>query len=202
MAPRPVSPSGLGGAHVLPGDVEGALPEAEAKARGSAVHRLLEHLHGRPVRERAALAARLLPGAADLAERLAEASAVLDAPELAAIFADGLAEATITAELPELGGRRILGRLDRLLVSGERVLAVDFKSNRAVPLRPEEVPEGILRQMGAYRAALRRTFPGRSVGTAILWTHAARLMPLPDDLVDAALARAAPGSLDPPGGRT
>ena len=192
-APRPVSPSGLGGAHVLPGDADGALPEAEAKARGTAVHRLLEHLHGRPADERPALAARLLPGAPDLGERLAEAAAVLDAPELAAIFADGLAEVTIAAELPELAGRRILGRLDRLLVTDAGVLAVDFKSNRAVPLRPEEVPEGILRQMGAYRAALRRTFPSRGVGTAILWTHAARLMPLPDPLVDAALARAAPG---------
>ena len=104
---------------------------------------------------------------------------------------------TIAAELPELAGRRILGRLDRLLVTPERVLAVDFKSNRAVPARPEEVPEGILRQMGAYRAALGRTFPGRDVATAILWTHAARLMPLPDALVDAALARAAAGARFP-----
>lgn len=184
---RPLSPSGLGGAHVLPGDAEGALPEAEAKARGTAVHRLLEHLHGRPADERPALAARLLPGAPDLAERLAEASAVLDAPELAAIFAEGLAEVPISAALPELGGARILGRLDRLLVGPERVLAVDFKSNRAVPGEAGAVPEGILRQMGAYRAALRQIFPGRRVSTAILWTHAARLMPLPDELVDAAL---------------
>ncbi|MFT3975137.1 MAG: double-strand break repair helicase AddA [Amaricoccus sp.] len=191
--PRPVSPSGLGGGHVLPGDAEGALPEAEAKARGTAVHRLLEHLHGRPASERAALAARLLPGAADLDERLAEAAAVLDAPELAAIFAEGLAEVPVAADLPELGGRRILGRLDRLVVGPKRVLAVDFKSNRAVPAAAEAVPEGILRQMGAYRAALRRIFPGRSVETAILWTATARLMPLPDALVDAALARGAPG---------
>jgi ATP-dependent helicase/nuclease subunit A len=196
-APRPVSPSGLGGAHVLPGDAAGALPEAEAKARGTAVHRLLEHLHGRPVAERADLAARLLPGAPDVAERLAEASAVLDAPDLAAIFAEGLTEVPITATLPELGGRRILGRLDRLIVSPERVLAVDFKSNRAIPATTDAVPEGILRQMGAYRAALRQIFPGRAVGTAILWTDAARLMPLPDALVDAALARSTSGATFP-----
>lgn len=198
----PVSPSGLGGAHVLPGDAEGALPETEAKARGTAVHRLLEHLHGRPRGEREALAARLLPGAPDLAERLAEASAVLDNPDLAEIFAGGLAEVAITAELPELGGRRLLGRLDRLLVRPASVLAVDFKSNRGVPGAAQAVPEGILRQMGAYRAALRQLFPGRAVGTAILWTHAGRLMPLPDALVDAALARTDLRSLDQAGGRT
>ena len=45
--------------------------------------------------------------------------------------------------------------------------------------------------MGAYRAALAQIFPARRIETAILWTRAARLMPLPDALVAAALARAA-----------
>ena len=52
------------------------------------------------------------------------------------------------------------------------------------------MPEGILRQMGAYRAALAQIWPGRTVETAILWTRTARLMPLPGPLVAAALARA------------
>ena len=56
-------------------------------------------------------------------------------------------------------------------VGPDRVLAVDFKSNRVVPDRPEAVPEGILRQMGAYAAALAAVWPGRQVGTAILWTR-------------------------------
>jgi ATP-dependent helicase/nuclease subunit A len=46
--------------------------------------------------------------------------------------------------------------------------------------------------MGAYRAALMAIWPDRQVGTAILWTRTATLMPLPDALVDAALARARP----------
>ena len=176
----------------MPGEAAGALPEAEALERGSAVHRLLEHLHGRPAAEREALAARLLPDIPDLRDRLAEAAAVLDSPGLAAIFAEGLAEVPISAELPSLGGTRILGRIERLLVGPDRVLAVDFKSNRSLPSVPEDVPEGILRQMGAYRAALRQIFPGKAVETAILWTQSARLMPLPDEIVDAALARSGP----------
>ena len=79
-APPPLSPSGLGGAHVLGGDPTGLLTEEEAKARGTALHRLLEHLHGRPAADRPTIAARLLPGAADLPALLAEAAAVLDAP--------------------------------------------------------------------------------------------------------------------------
>jgi ATP-dependent helicase/nuclease subunit A len=52
------------------------------------------------------------------------------------------------------------------------------------------VPEGILRQMGAYAAALAQIYPGRRIETAILWTKDAQLMPLDPDIVSAALARA------------
>jgi ATP-dependent helicase/nuclease subunit A len=193
---RTLAPSGLGGDLVVHAEAGG---DAEAaKAWGTALHRLLEHLHAVPAADRPRLAARLLPGEPRLAELLAEAGAVLEAPELAAVFgADSLAEVEVAAPLAPLGAR-MLGRIDRLVVEPGRVLAVDFKSNRAVPDAPEAVPEGILRQMGAYRAALGQIWPGRAVETAILWTRAARLMPLPAALVDQALARA--GNLDPPRG--
>ena len=126
----------------------GALDEDAAKARGTALHSLLEHLHGRPPATRAALAARLLPDRPDLPALLAEASAVLDAPHLAHVFATGsLAEVAVTAPLDALGGARILGRIDRLIVEPGRILAVDFKSNAAVPAAPEAIPDGILRQI-------------------------------------------------------
>ncbi|WP_367278422.1 double-strand break repair helicase AddA [uncultured Amaricoccus sp.] len=191
-APRPLSPSGLGGVHILPGEPGFLLTEEEALARGTAIHRLLEHLHGHPQAARATLAQRLLPATPGLDALLAEVEAVLDAPGLAFLFAPGtLAEVDVTAPLPELGGTRILGRIDRLVVEPARILAVDFKSHQAVPPTPEATPEGILRQMGAYAAALAPIFPGRRIETAILWTRTARLMPLPDALAAAALARAA-----------
>jgi ATP-dependent helicase/nuclease subunit A len=59
-----------------------------------------------------------------------------------------------------------------------------------VPATPAEVPEGVLRQMGAYRALAAQAFPGRPVEVALLWTRTATLMPLPGALTDAALARA------------
>ena len=195
-APGPLSPSGLGGGHALPGEAA-TLTEIEALARGEAVHRLLEHLRGAERDTWPALAARLLPGVADPGEILAEAAAVLTAPALAAVFGPGsLAEVDVAAPLGALGGRRILGRIDRLVIGEDHVLAVDFKSNRVVPDRPESVPEGILRQMGAYHAALAPIWPGRRIEAAILWTRAARLMPLPSALIAAALARA---DLDPEG---
>jgi ATP-dependent helicase/nuclease subunit A len=66
--------------------------------------------------------------------------------------------------------------------------------------RPGDTPEGLLRQMGAYAYALAAIYPGRTVETALLWTRTATLMPLPHDIVTAALWRA--GSLDAGDGAT
>jgi ATP-dependent helicase/nuclease subunit A len=52
-----------------------------------------------------------------------------------------------------------------------------------VPDRPEDVPEGLLRQMGAYAEMLRAIYPDRGVATAILWSRTATLMELPEALV-------------------
>ena len=190
--PAPVAPSDLGGAKALPGEA-GAGDETSARRRGRQLHRLLEHLPGLPRVRWPDLARDLLTGGEDAADAatadalLTEARAVLDADALAFLFAPGtLAEVDIAAPL---GAERMLGTIDRLVITPERVLAVDYKSNAVVPDRPEDVPEGLLRQMGAYAQALEQIFGPRRVETALLWTRSARLMTLPHDLVRAALER-------------
>jgi ATP-dependent helicase/nuclease subunit A len=183
-----LSPSDLGGAKVLPGEADPAL-EALARQRGTDLHLLLEHLPGCPRADWPGVAARLVAAEpACLEQVLSEATAVLADPALAALFApDAFAEVTVTGQL---GSQRALGTIDRLIVLPDRVLAVDYKSNRLVPDRPEDVPEGLLRQMGAYAVLLGQIYPDRKAEVAILWTATARLMPLPRALVMAALQRA------------
>ena len=119
---------------------------------------------------------------------VAEAQAVLDDPALAPLFAPGtLAEVTVTGTW---NGRQLLGSVDRLVITRDRVLIVDYKSNALIPDRPDQVPEGILRQLGAYAHVLAQAYPDRRVETAILWTRAPRLMSLDPMIVRAALARA------------
>ncbi len=185
-APTPaLSPSDLGGAKALPGDQ--GLDEEAAKARGSRLHLLLEHLPGRSEEDWPKLAKNLLQDAQDSAELLAEASAVLKNADLLHIFKpDTLAEVPITADLH---GSRLHGVIDRLIVTPEKVLAVDFKSNATVPEMPERCPEGLLRQMGAYAHALAQIYPDRAIETALLWTCNATLMQLPHELVTGALLR-------------
>lgn len=180
-----LSPSDLGGAKALPGE-EGAEGET-ARAHGSALHLLLEHLPGLPPQARAARAAALVPDPALCAAVLAEAEPVFDDPALAWIFAPGsLAEVALTGDWR---GRRMLGAIDRLILTPDTATFIDFKSNRVLPATPSEVPEGILRQMGAYRHLLAAVLPGRILRPAILWTAGPRLMPLDPDIVSAALDR-------------
>ncbi|WP_099825036.1 double-strand break repair helicase AddA [Oceaniglobus indicus] len=188
--PRPIlRPSDLGGAKALPGD-NGGLTEDQAMARGTALHLLLEKLPGHPPDTWPDLATGLV--GADAAALLPEVTRVLAAPDLAFLFQpDGLSEVDIAAALPASPETRMFGTIDRLLIGDDRVLAVDFKSNVVVPDTADAVPDGVLRQMALYHAALGQVFPGKTIETAILWTAIARFMPLPDDILRDALQRVA-----------
>ncbi|SEK74315.1 DNA helicase/exodeoxyribonuclease V, subunit A [Roseovarius nanhaiticus] len=184
------TPSDLGGAKALFGEIDTDQDEEAAKLRGTHIHSLLEFLPALPSGDRADIAARLLPDAPDLTDLLAEANRNIEAPALAQLWtATALPEVGITADLPELG--RFQGVIDRLILTDDTALIVDFKSNALVPATAEACPEGLLRQMGAYAAMAALVYPDRRIETAILWTRTATLMRLPHDLVTSALARAA-----------
>ncbi len=193
--PAALSPSELGGVKALPGDQAG-LDEDAAKLRGRRVHLLLEHLPDLPKPAWAGSTPGILAAEGAVADDemqalFEEAASCLTAPHLGDIFSAGaLEEVSLTAESPTLG-TRLMGQIDRLIITPDRVLAVDFKSNAIVPDRAESAPEGLLRQMGAYAEMLAAIYPDRHIETAILWTKTARLMPLPHDLVTEALQRAA-----------
>lgn len=186
--PETLSPSELGGAKALPGD---GLDEETAKAYGTLVHLYLETLpHAAPdtwdalIHQMAAtspLNDTLKPEAA------AEAQGVLADPQLAHLFADhALAEVPLSANL---GSRRMRGTIDRLIAGSDTIQIIDFKTNRQIPDRPDNCPESVLRQMGAYAQAIRSIYPGREVECFVLWTRGRELMQLPHDIVTAALVR-------------
>jgi ATP-dependent helicase/nuclease subunit A len=167
--------------------------------RGRLLHALMQHLPDLPEADREAAARRWLdrPGqglpdgaAATLA---AEALAILAHPELAPAFSpDSRAEVPLTG----LVGSQVVGGLvDRLAVLPDRVLVVDFKTNRLAPDPPEDTPVMYLRQMAAYRAVLRNVFPDREVRCALVWTRAARVAMLPNELLDAHAPGARPSAV-------
>jgi ATP-dependent helicase/nuclease subunit A len=186
--PRPLAPSSLG-----EDDVADPPPGPElrqAALRGRLLHALFERLPAAPPAERAALAERWLEHSAGIGDSALRSALASDAcriiadPAFADLFGpESLAEAPIAAVIP--GGAVIAGTVDRLLVADGRVLIADFKTGRRAPARIADIPAPHLRQMAAYRAALRVIFPGRRIEPALLYTAAPVLHALPDDLLDA-----------------
>ncbi|WP_298125504.1 double-strand break repair helicase AddA [Brevundimonas sp.] len=158
--------------------------------RGDLIHRLLERLPDIAPDARPAAAVRLLAREPDLddarrAEMIAAAMGVLDDARFADVFAPGSrAEVAVAARV---GGLQVSGRIDRLALTPDRVLVVDFKTNRPAPDRIEDADPAYLTQMALYAAALSALYPDRRVEAALVWTDGPRLMPIPQALLDAAL---------------
>ena len=159
--------------------------------RGDLIHRLLERLPDLAPGDRAAAATRMLSRERDLtddqrAEMVAAAFAVLDDARFAPVFGPGSrAEAALAGSID---GTAISGRIDRLVITPERVLVVDYKTNRPAPERIEAADPAYVLQLALYVAVLTQLYPDRPVEAALVWTDGPRLMPVPPSLMDAALA--------------
>ena len=140
--------------------------KAEALARGTLAHQLLEHLAGLDDgerRERAAgLAERLAPELPDgmRADVCSVVLDVLERPEFAFMFSgDSRAEVRIAGELE---GRLVEGQIDRLIVTDDEVIVIDFKTG-APPSCWRDAPEGYRGQIADYAALVADVYPGRTI---------------------------------------
>jgi ATP-dependent helicase/nuclease subunit A len=163
--------------------------------RGRLVHTLLARLPALLHEDRVRAARRYLGlyhvEDGECEELIEETLAIFDHPEFARAFAAGSrAEVPIVAELPELGTEvRVSGRLDRLAITDDDVLVVDYKSNRPAAAKLGDVAPLYLAQMAMYRAALGKIFPEKPIECALVWTEGPTLMVLPGALLDAELER-------------
>jgi ATP-dependent helicase/nuclease subunit A len=168
-----------------------------AIARGLAVHKLLQVLPGIPREEREAAARRYLERvgrlwlSTDRDAAVASVMRILDDAAFAPIFAEqSRAEVGVSGKLVIRGVERaISGKIDRLAVTANEVLIVDYKTNRPPPERLDEVPTAYVAQLALYRALLSPLYLGRNVRAALLFTEAPRLIALPEAVMDDTLAR-------------
>ena len=198
-APRSLAPSRLADHEEAQAEhpAQSPLRPVNAFFRGRVLHKLLEVLPEVAPTERASAADTLLlrlAPATDVSERAEwreEALRVLDAPAFAAAFAPGSKAEVAIAGHPAgaRDGVVMTGQIDRLSVTDQEVLIVDYKTNRPPPKRAEDVSPAYLSQMAAYRALLAEIYPGRKIRAALLWTYEARLTELPEALLDHAFAR-------------
>jgi ATP-dependent helicase/nuclease subunit A len=170
---------------------------ARALQRGTLVHRLLQSLPELEADRRPAAAQKYLARNADgwsdderaaLAERVL---ALIADARFAAVFGAGSrAEVSIVGRLDRPGRPLVFGQIDRLVVTPNEVLIVDFKTNHAPPTAPAEAPAAYVRQLALYRAVLLKLYPQLPVRAALLWTESAELMEISAPALDAGLASA------------
>jgi len=155
--------------------------------RGRLIHGLLERLPDVASSQRAAAArAWLTRQGVDNAEADAfarEALAVIEDKRFAAVFGSkSRPEAPI---IGDVAGHAVRGIVDRLIIEDDRILVLDFKTDRPAPTDADKAPDAYVLQLALYREVLRRIFPGKLVSCALLWTEAPHLMPLPEARLDA-----------------
>jgi ATP-dependent helicase/nuclease subunit A len=184
--PKPLAPSRPGGAEP-PALSPLAVAGRDRFKRGLLVHRLLQSLPELPAADRDLAAQRFLalPTHGLLADEQdeirRETLAILSQPGFAALFGPGS-----HAEVPLvglIGGHAVSAQIDRLVVTEDRVLIVDYKTLRPPPAVEEEVAPIYLRQLAIYRAALARIYPGHEIRCALLWTEGPRLMPISPEIL-------------------
>ncbi|MGD9979817.1 MAG: double-strand break repair helicase AddA [Hyphomonadaceae bacterium] len=163
--------------------------------RGRLIHGLLQRLPDvAPAEREAAARAWLARQSVDDAEAEAharEALKVIADPRFAAVFApSSRAEAPIVGEV---AGKVVRGIVDRLAIDDDRVLVLDFKTDRPAPLDAAAAPDSYVLQLALYREVLRQIFPLKSVSCALLWTEKPHLMDLPEDRLDSVFATFARG---------
>jgi ATP-dependent helicase/nuclease subunit A len=160
--------------------------------RGLLIHKLFEILPDLSEAQRQRVAETYLAKQPDLdddmrTEIAGAVMAVLEDARFAEAFGpQSRAEVAIAGEV--VAGLKLSGRIDRLVVTDERVLVIDYKSNRPAPDRAEDAAIDYQRQMAGYVALLRKVYPAKRVESALLWTDGPKLTPLSETLVNLRLS--------------
>ncbi|MBQ8101561.1 MAG: double-strand break repair helicase AddA [Afipia sp.] len=176
---------------------ESRLARERALRRGTLIHRLLQSLPDIAAERREGAARDFLQRNAQQwftdDERTAlarQVTALIATPAFAPLFAEGSrAEVSIAGRVARRGRppARVSGQIDRLVVTPDEVLIVDYKTNHAPPQAAAEAPQAYVRQLALYRDVLQRLYPGRPVRCALLWTETAAIMEIPASALDAEL---------------
>jgi ATP-dependent helicase/nuclease subunit A len=204
--PDPLSPSGAsillepaaasivsGRSPVLDGETEAGF----AVARGLVIHKLLQMLPNIPERQRQTAACRYLDRAASrwpAAEKDAawrQVRDILGDARFAPLFSPtSRAEVSVMGEVDVRGRKRtVSGKIDRLAVTDDAVLILDYKSNRPAPVTLADVPAAYVLQLALYGALLTPLYPGLRISAALLFTEAPRLIVVPEAALAGALVR-------------
>jgi ATP-dependent helicase/nuclease subunit A len=168
-----------------------------ALRRGRIVHRLMQSLPDiPPARRNEALERYFADAAKDFSviertEVARQVLAILDDKNFAQIFSPGSRpEVPIVGRIPRAGAEplAVAGQVDRLTVTDDAVLIADYKTDRIVPSRLDDVPPAYIAQLALYRAVLARIYPEKLIRAALIFSNGPSLIAVQENAMDVALA--------------
>ena len=169
---KPLMPSKMED-EVIESETVLGLDRSYAMKRGTFIHQLLQYLPDIDPDKRKEVANRLKPEGMDIPENLFD---IFEKEEFKYLFSkDSKAEVPIVGVVDN---QVISGQIDRLVITQDAVLIVDFKSGKHVPSNEAFVPVAYLKQMMMYKKLLKKIFPDKMVKTFLLWTENLSLMEL------------------------
>ena len=189
--PRPLSPS-----RYRISD-KGTSPSGQARQaamlRGSITHRLLEILPGLEASQHDRAAARIFaphyPHAIDDAAKDQIRTAVdrlMAEPDLANIFDD---QARVEVPISgRIGDHIVSGVIDRLLITEDRVMIIDFKTGLP-PKDESDISPDYINQMAIYRHVLMGIYPRYSITAGLVYTENTALHWIAEKTMDMVIER-------------
>jgi ATP-dependent helicase/nuclease subunit A len=176
-----IAPSKTVQAHdIIDGDEDGQI-------RGLAMHRCLELLTRKQafsiqaIRQSLCEDLQLAPTEPLIDDCLQEAQRLIGDPTLAHIFTPA-EHVRVYNECPihfQLDQQLVYGVIDRLLLSEQEALIIDYKSHsQARPDNVAQLAAAYQQQMALYAAGISKAWPGKQVKAALLFTRCGYLQPV------------------------
>lgn len=151
-------------------------------ARGKLIHKLLQFLPTVEEGKRNDLTDIFLSRQADDFDAKeketikSEVSDLLNNSEFAPLFSTkSVAEVSL---MGVVGEHIISGQIDRLVVCDNKVMIVDYKTNRPAAKTLNDVPKAYIKQMKAYKDLVQQIYPNKKIEAYILWTNTTTIMKL------------------------
>ncbi len=155
-----------------------------ARARGVAIHRLLELLPTLPEAQWQHAAERMVASIKDVEDKrslIAETLKVMRHDAFRVLFlANSRAEVSLAGQI---GSKYYAGQIDRITITENEIFLIDYKTNINPPKATAEVSEAYLSQMAVYATLLQEIYPNKTIRAALLWTQTPHLMPLDSSLL-------------------
>lgn len=114
-----------------------------------------------------------------------EVMAILEDESFASLFSqNSQAEVSLSGILDPQGiNQPVNGQIDRIAVLDDRVIIIDYKSDRSIPSRPDQISQQYLVQLAIYRELVAQIYDNRNISCGLLWTSGPLLTEIPDDLL-------------------